>query len=473
MLPKGLATRTREDYELSVFSSVSPSDPTDVVGVFEDTSREQVTKVISDSADAQRQWWAMGAVARADALHGAALALASRAKEITELAVREVGKPISEMEGETARAVSILRYYSQAALDPDGTSLPSSIKGGLLLSRRRPHGVVGTITPWNFPAAIPMWKAAPALAYGNVVVCKPAPAATAVALLLEEIMASHLPPGCFKVVTGNQVVGEALVAMADAISFTGSSAVGRSVVQASAARGIPVQAEMGGQNPSIVLRDANIEASAAVIARAAMGFSGQKCTATSRVIVVGDPRRFTEALSEAIAALSKGDPFSQETVVGPVISQAAMDAVADGAMEAKRGGGRVVSGGDRFERRGFCASPTLVDGVDPSARIAQEEIFGPFALVLPAKDDEEALQIANSVRYGLVASIFTNDLDRALDLSSKVETGLVRINAPTSGVDFFAPFGGVKESSYGPREQGKAAQEFYTWTQTLTISPRP
>lgn len=444
-----------------------------MVGVFEDTGRDQVAEVIRGSDSAQRHWWEMGAAARADALHGAAEALASRAKEVTELAVREVGKPISEMEGETSRAVSILRYFSQAALDPDGTSLPSSIKGGLLLSRRRPHGVVGLVTPWNFPVAIPMWKAAPALAYGNVVVCKPAPAATAVALLLEEIMASHLPPDCFKVVTGNQVAGEALVGMADAISFTGSSAVGRSVVQASAVRGIPVQAEMGGQNPSIVLQDANIEASAAVIARAAMGFSGQKCTATSRVIVVGDPRAFTEALSEAIAVLSKGNPFSPDTVVGPVISQAALEAVVNGAQEARQGGGRIVSGGDRFEGRGFCANPTLVDGVDPGVRIAQEEIFGPFALVLAAKDEEDALQIANGVRYGLVASIFTQDLERALDLTSRVETGLVRVNAPTSGVDFFAPFGGVKESSYGPREQGKAAQEFYTWTQTLTISPRP
>ncbi len=456
---------------MGLILSVSPFQPNDVIVSFEDTSAQGVSSAVERARGAQREWWAMGAMARADALHHASEALASRASEITDLAIREVGKPRLEMEGETARGVSILRYFAQAALDPDGDSLPAAIKGSLLVARRRPHGVVGIITPWNFPVAIPLWKAAPALAYGNAVICKPAPAATGVAMILEEIFAPFLPKGCFGLVTGNQIAGEALIASVDAVSFTGSAYVGRSVIKAAAGRGVPVQAEMGGQNPSIVLEDANFETAAGVIARAAMGFSGQKCTATSRVIVVGEQRRFTEALREAIASLVVGDPNSRDTVIGPVISATAMDAVLKGAREVEGLGGRVVVGGSGLDAEGYFAPATLVEGVDANTRVAQEEIFGPFAVLQEAKSVEEAVAIANGVKYGLVSAVFTRDLDRALDVTSRLDTGLVRVNAPTSGVDFYAPFGGVKESSYGPREQGKAAADFYTWTQTLTIAP--
>lgn len=455
---------------MDLMSSVSPAHPDDVIVTFADSSQDEVAKAVSKSRVAQAQWWKMGAQARADALGRAADALATRAAEVTELGIREVGKPRSEMEGEIARGVAILRYFAQAALDPDGTSLPSSSENGLLLARRRPHGVAAAITPWNFPIAIPLWKSAPALAYGNAVICKPAPAATATALLLQEVIEPFFPPGCFRVVTGNQVAGEALVTLADVVSLTGSAGVGGAVVRASAARGIPVQAEMGGQNASIVFEDADIESTAAVIAKAAMGFSGQKCTATSRVVVVGDPRRFTEALVESIRALERGDPASAATVVGPVISQAAQRAVIDGARQAGALGGRVILGGDCFGDEGYFVNPVLVDNVGPDVSVAQEEIFGPFAVLQYAKDSDEALELANGVRYGLVSSLFTKDLDRALTFASRLATGLVRVNAPTSGVDFFAPFGGIKESSYGPREQGKAAQEFYTWIQTLTVA---
>ncbi len=454
-----------------MISSNSPTNPNEVVLEFEEVDAVGVHRVVEAARVAQRSWWELGALGRVNALHRAAQAVAERADEITELGIREVGKPRLEMEGETARGVAILRYYAQAVIDPDGMSLPSPVVGGLVLARRRPHGVVGIITPWNFPVAIPLWKAAPALAYGNTVVCKPAPAATAVALLVEEVIAPFLPANTFTVVTGDQVTGEALISEVDCVSFTGSRRVGSTVVKAASAKGIPVQAEMGGQNPSIVLPDADVGSAASVIARAAMGFSGQKCTATSRVIVVGDRRRFTEALREAIASLPIGDPSLRETVIGPVISEAAVSAVIDSVTEAKGLGGRILYGGGRIASEGYFVEPVLLDGVDPGARVAQEEIFGPFAVLLGAKDPDEAVEIANGVRLGLVSAIFTNDLSRALDLTSRLETGLVKVNAPTSGVDFHAPFGGIKDSSYGAREQGKAAQDFYTWTQTVTALP--
>ncbi|NNN15590.1 MAG: aldehyde dehydrogenase family protein [Acidimicrobiaceae bacterium] len=452
-----------------MISSNSPTHPDDVVLDFEEVDAVGVHRAVEAARVAQRSWWELGALGRVNALNRAAEAVAARADEITKLGIREVGKPRTEMEGETARGVAILRYYAQAVLDPDGTSLPSPAVGGLVIARRRPYGVVGIITPWNFPVAIPLWKAAPALAYGNTVVCKPAPAATAVALLVEEIIAPFLPANAFTVVTGDQVTGEALISEVDCVSFTGSRGVGSAVVRAATARGIPVQAEMGGQNPSIVLPDADVESAASVIAGAAMGFSGQKCTATSRVIVVGDPSRFTEALREAIASLPVGDPSLRETVIGPVVSEAAVSAVIDAVADAKGAGGRILYGGDRIDLAGYFVEPVLLDGVGPGARVAQEEIFGPFAVLLGARDDDEAVEMANGVRFGLVSAIFTNDLTRALDLTSRLETGLVRVNAPTSGVDFHAPFGGIKDSSYGSREQGKAAQEFYTWIQTLTV----
>lgn len=452
-------------------ASVSPIDPSDVVLSFPETSPAQVEAAAERAAAAQRTWAGSGAQARASALSAAAGALEAASEEITSLAIREVGKPRAEMVGEVARGVSILRYYAQAALDPDGESIPASVPGGLTVTRRRPHGVVGLVTPWNFPVAIPLWKAAPALAYGNAVVLKPAPAATATALRVKEVLDAFLPPGVFTVLPGDRTTGEAVIANTAAVSFTGSTTVGRSVIGAGAARNIPVQAEMGGQNCSIVFPDANLGAAAKMVAASAMGFSGQKCTATSRVILVGDTGPFADALMSEVESLVIGDPSDAQTVVGPVVSEAAARAVTDARAEAQASGGRVLTGGSPTPQVGYFAAPTLVEGLAGDHRLAQVETFGPFAVILSAQDVDEAIRLANAVRYGLVASVFTADLDIALRIGDRIETGLFRVNAPTSGVDFHAPFGGTKDSSYGPREQGKAAREFYTWTQTQAIVP--
>jgi acyl-CoA reductase-like NAD-dependent aldehyde dehydrogenase len=454
--------------------SRSPQRPDDVVVSTAAAGRDAVAETFATARDAQAEWGGQPALARANALEDAAGRIAAAQGELADLMVREVGKPIIEAKGEVLRAVGILRFHAQAALDADGEThpaVPPAPSGTLLMSRRRPRGVAGLITPWNFPLAIPLWKAAPALAYGNAVVLKPSPDATAMALCLAEILGESLPEGVFRVVPGAGEAGQALVELADVVSFTGSTAVGLQVAQAAAARGVPAQCEMGGQNASIVLPDADVEATAKTVATAAMGYAGQKCTATSRAIVVGDPAPFTEALVAAVQAMGNGDPADEGTAVGPVITPAARDKVVEAARAAPGDGGRVVAGGEALDGDGLFVAPTVVAGQEPDARLAQEEVFGPIVTVLRADSPEHAVDISNGVPYGLVTSVFTNDLRRSLAMVDGLDTGMIRVNQPTSGVDFHAPFGGEKGSSYGPREQGKAAREHYTTPHTITIAP--
>jgi acyl-CoA reductase-like NAD-dependent aldehyde dehydrogenase len=456
--------------------SRSPQDPSDVVITVPDADREAVGRAVERARAAARDWATTPAVQRAAALTSAAQALADAHAEVTRLVVREVGKPVTESGQEVTRGVGILRYHAQAALDPDGETYPPgppADRTSLLLARRRPRGVAGLVTPWNFPVAIPLWKAAPALAYGNAAVLKPAPESSALGVRLAELLGEFLPEGVFQVVTGGAEAGRALVDLADVVSFTGSVGAGFSVAQAAAGRGIPVQAEMGGQNASIVLPDADPEATAATVAAAAMGYAGQKCTATSRVIVVGEPGGFTDALVAAVEGLGRGDPADEGVAVGPVIRPDARDKVLAAAQEARGLGGQVVTGGRAGDGAGWFVAPTVVDGLGPEARLAQEEVFGPICAVLRAGSADEAVAISNGVPYGLVTSVFTGDLGAALRLVDALDTGLVRVNQPTSGVDFHAPFGGEKQSSIGPREQGKQARELYTSSRTVTIAPPP
>jgi acyl-CoA reductase-like NAD-dependent aldehyde dehydrogenase len=449
--------------------SRSPQRPDDLVVEVEEADAGAVAAAVERARAAGGRWAAASALERSAALVAAADALAGAAGEVTELVVREVGKPLTEAAAETGRGIGILRYYAQQALDPDGETYPGPSPAALLLSRRRPRGVAGLVTPWNFPVAIPLWKAAPALAFGNAVALKPSPEATAVALRLAELLGPALPEGLFQVLPGGADTGTAMLEAVDCISFTGSVAVGHRVAVAATERGIPSQAEMGGLNASIVLADADPERVAGVVAGAAMGYAGQKCTATSRAIVVGDPRPFSEALVAAVEGLAVGDPAEEATVVGPVITEPARRRVVEAAEEAAAGGGRLLTGGAAGDGAGWFVAPTVVDGLGPEARLAQEEVFGPIAVVLAVADEDEAVRVANGVRYGLVGSVFTRDLDRALGLAARLDTGMIRVNAPTSGVDYLAPFGGEKDSSFGPREQGKAARDFYTSTRTITI----
>ena len=451
-------------------TSRSPQNPSDVVVEMASTAPDAVRTAVAAARTARAQWSREPANRRAEALDAAAEGLAAASSELTALVIREVGKPISEARAEISRGVAILRYFAQQVYAATGAvHVPST--QGLLFSQRRPRGVAGLITPWNFPAAIPLWKAAPALAFGNAVVLKPSPAATATALRVMGILADVLPDGLCQVVAGDGETGAALVEAADCVSFTGSAAVGGQVARAAVASGAPVQAEMGGQNASVVLPDADVVGAARDIANAAFSYAGQKCTATRRVIVVGDNSAFVDALVATVEALAFGDPADSSTVVGPVISEFAQGAVLNAAAQAARDGGRILAGGGAPYGEGWYVSPTVIDGLAPDHQLCREEVFGPICTVLRVRDEHEALRVVNSVRYGLVTGIYTRDLDNALTLVDGVDTGLVKVNAPTSGVDFYLPFGGTKESSFGPREQGTAAREFYTQLRTVTISP--
>src|SRR5689334_6612937 len=397
-----------------------------------------------------------------------------RAVERAAAAARGFARTPAAARGGLARAVAILRFYAQVALDPDGESFPPADGRSLLLTRREPRGVVGLITPWNFPVAIPLWKLAPALAYGNVCVWKPSEHAPACAAAVFELLRDALPDGAVELTQGAGEAGSALVAHPGvaAVSFTGSEAVGHGVAVALAERGAAAQCEMGGQNAAVVLADADVEAAAGMIASAAMGYAGQKCTATGRVIceqpVLSDMR---DALADAIGRMVVEGPDDPGCQVGPLITPAARERALDAIARAKDAGGRIVTGGDSVDAPGNYLQPTLIETDDPGAEVAQQEVFAPVCALLTAPDTAAAAEIARGVRYGLSTGVYTRDLDRALELARDLDTGLVRINQPTSGVDFHVPFGGEKASGFGPREQGRAAREFYTSTRTILISP--
>lgn len=451
----------------STLVSCNPADPADVVLRFTAPGPAAAADAVARARAAQPGWPAAGAAARSAALTAVAAGIEAAADELAALAVREVGKPIAEARAEVARAAAIWRYYAQAPYEPAGAVHETVAGAGLLLTRRRPHGVAGLITPWNFPFAIPSWKAAPALAAGNTVVLKPAPEATACALRLAAIVQQAVPDDVFTVLPGAAAEGNALVSAADVVSFTGSTAVGRAVAARATARGIPAQAEMGGLNAAIVLPDADIAQAAAHIAAAIAGYAGQKCTATRRVVAVGAalaPLR--EALAEALRAVPVGDPADAATVCGPLIGERARDQAEEACQ-----GSAVLAGGSVPDGPGWYAAPVLVEKVPPGHRLLHEEVFGPVAALLPADDLAEAVRISNSVPYGLVTSVHTTDLDTALHGLDRLDTGMIRINAPTTGVDFHLPFGGTKSSGHGPREQGRAALEFYASSRTYTLSP--
>ena len=450
-----------------------PAYPDRVVGRFEMLGEAGLEASIEAAARAQRAW-ALNVSGRASGLLRWAAAIEAEGASLADLVAREVGKPITEARGEVARTVAILRYYSQVAFDPVAEQYPSPDGRSRLLAERVPLGVVALICPWNFPLAIPAWKMGPALATGNAAILKPSAAGLATATRLVELARPFLPEGVLQLAPlGAGLVGRLVEdARIAGVSFTGSAEVGRRIIAAGAARGIPIQAEMGGQNASVVLADADIDAAVTAIAGAAMGYAGQKCTATSRVVVVRSVAdRFIPLFVDRVAALEVGDPSNETTVVGPLISSAARDGVRISVDAALGRGGRLLTGNRSPELPGWFYAPPLVALNDPGDPFAQEETFGPAASVLVASDSDDAVRIANGTPYGLSAAVFGTDVERATAIALRLEAGLLRVNASTTGVDYYAPFGGEKASSYGPREQGRAAVEFYTRSRTILVSP--
>ncbi len=455
----------------------NPSDRDDVVGLVPAGEPEDVDAAVRAAAGALPGWRARTGPARAEHLFRWSKEIESRHEPLAFQMAREVGKPISEARGEVARCVALLRYYAGEAVREIGQVIPSQFPGTLQFTLRQPLGVVALITPWNFPLAIPLWKAAPALAFGNTVVWKPAEAASSMATLLAQTAAAGgLPEGVFNVVLGSgSRIGGPLLSheCVAAVSFTGSAEVGARVAAAAAARNLRFQTEMGGKNVAIVLADADLNLAANLISSGAMRYAGQKCTATSRVVV---DRRVEEPLlaklKGEIEALPIGPVTDPAAAVGPLISEDARDSV--GRAVASAAGRRVCGGsppeGAAFSRGAFLA-PTLIAEVEPDSPIAQDELFGPVLAVLAAPDLEHAIALANRTRYGLSATLFTRDLSSVLAYVDRIEAGLVRVNGDTTGVDPHAPFGGMKGSSSGSREQGPAAREFYTEIKTVQIAP--
>lgn len=454
----------------SAVRSVDPSRPTDVIAEQPEDSAGDVYQRINQARVAQQTWWGMGPAGRSLMLQDFSQALSDASGALTDLIVREVGKPGIEAAGEMSRARAISAFYAQQPYAVGGdTFRPAS--GHLLWTERRPHGVAGLITPWNFPIAIPLWKAMPALAAGNAVVLKPSPDAIGCALELQQLAERTLPKGLFQVVVGGAESGAAVVSGADVVSFTGSEQVGRLVVRQCADQLKPSQAEMGGHSAAIVLADADLDTVAPMVASAAMAFAGQKCTATRRIIAVGEELRrrdVAEAVIAAVRAIQFGDPRAEGVLIGPVINEASLAQIQRTRDDAASIGADVTVVGE-LPADGYFSAPTVVQGVPLGHRVVQEETFGPLVTIQEAASIEDAVRLAESTNYGLVSSVHGNHIDDLMAVASRLDTGMIKLNAPTTGVDFHAPFGGEGNSSFGGREQGLAALDFYSTTHTMTL----
>ncbi|QTD46016.1 aldehyde dehydrogenase family protein [Ottowia testudinis] len=453
--------------------NVNPSDTRDVVGEFAQADAAQTAQAIA-AARAAFPAWATGSIqARADALEKIAAELLARKDELGNLLAREEGKTLPEAVGEVVRAGMIFRFFAGEVVRQCGEHLPSVRPGITVDVTREPVGVVGIITPWNFPIAIPAWKIAPALAYGNCVVFKPAELVPGSAWALADIIArSGIPPGVFNLVMGpGRAVGQTLLESTDvnAISFTGSISTGQRVLATAGLRGAKVQLEMGGKNPLIVLADADLPQAVEVAVQGSYFSTGQRCTASSRLIVERSVLpAFVDGVKARLASLKVDDARAPGTDIGPVVDadQLAQDElyIALGQQE----GCELAFGGQRVERSapGFYLTPALLVGARADMRVAREEIFGPVACVIQADDYEHALHLANDSPFGLSAGICTTSLKHATHFKRHMQAGMVMVNVATAGVDYHVPFGGRKGSSVGPREQGRYAAEFFTTVKT-------
>jgi acyl-CoA reductase-like NAD-dependent aldehyde dehydrogenase len=453
--------------------NINPSDTGDVIGEYAVADRGQAAAAVAAAAAAFRPWSSTTPQQRADALDRVGTEILARQVELGDLLAREEGKTTPEARGEVVRAGQIFKFFAGEALRAAGELVPSVRPGITVDVTREPIGVVALITPWNFPIAIPAWKIAPALAYGNTVVFKPADATPGCAWALAEIISrAGLPAGAFNLVMGRgSEIGPVLVddRRVAGVSFTGSNVVGRSIAQACAARLAKCQLEMGGKNPLVVLDDADVDLAAQIAVQGAFFSTGQRCTASSRLIVTdGIHDRFVDAVVARMQRLTIDDARREGTDIGPVIHAGQLAQDLEYVDTGKREGARLACGGDRLERRtpGFYMAPALFTEASNSMRTSREEIFGPIASVIRVGGYDEALAVANDTPMGLTAGIATSSLKHATHFKRHADAGMVMVNVPTAGVDFHVPFGGRKGSSYGPREQGRYAAEFYTTVKT-------
>ena len=458
------------------FANVNPANTDEILGLFQASGAEEATAACDAAAKAQPAWAALPAPRRGEYLFKAAELLESRLDKAAEDMTREEGKTLPEAKGEVKRAINILRYFGGEGARSFSYQIPSERPNVFCYMMRKPLGVVGLITPWNFPSAIPAWKMAPALVAGNTVVIKPASLAPLSPYrLVEALVEAGIPEGVVNYVTGGgSSAGNAVVEhrAIRAISFTGSCGVGNRLQEKLAGRKVRIQLEMGGKNPTIVLKDADIDYAADILVNGAFFSTGQKCTACSRAIIEKD---IYEALVEKLVAktrkLKVGNGLEAGIQIGPAVDESQLKTDLEYIEIAKKEGAKLLCGGNRLTGgaydKGYFVEPTLFDNVKPEMRIAQEEVFGPVLALMPADDFEDAMRLANGVKFGLSASIVSRDLTRVHQFINGIEAGLITVNLPTAGVEYQLPFGGTKESSFGMREQGPQALDFYTESHTV------
>ncbi|HTP13984.1 MAG TPA: aldehyde dehydrogenase family protein [Bacteroidota bacterium] len=458
--------------------NVNPSDITDIIGTYARADGKQAHTAVEAAVAAQSMWAESTLQQRFDVLDFVGSEILARKQELGRLLAREEGKILSDATGEVVRAGSIFKFFAGEALRYGGEHLRSVRPGVEIDILRQPIGVVGLISPWNYPIAIPAWKIAPAIAFGNAVVFKPAELAPGCAWALAEIISrSGLPKGVFNLVMGSgSTVGSTLVNHPNVagISFTGSVEVGRQIAAQCGQLMKKVQLEMGGKNPLVVLDDADLDIAANAAVNGAYFSTGQRCTASSRFVVTeGIHDRFVKAVADKLSRLKVDDALAEGTEMGPVVDDAQLAKDLEYVDIARGEGGRVAYGGERLKRtkNGYYMSPALITETKNSMRINKEEVFGPVASTIRVKNYEEALAVANDTPYGLSSGICTTSLKYASHFKEHASAGMVMVNLPTAGVDYHVPFGGKKGSSYGSREQGRYAVEFYTTVKTCYVAP--
>jgi acyl-CoA reductase-like NAD-dependent aldehyde dehydrogenase len=473
----GLYIDGRWDSGVSQLENRNPSDVSDLIGLYAQAGADQLDEALHAAKRAQVAWWAAGIQKRHDVLMAIGTELMARAAEIGRIIAREEGKPLAEGKGEVYRAGQFFTYFAGECLRNQG-DLAESVRPGVEIDvRREPVGVVAIISPWNFPVATPAWKIAPALAFGNAVVWKPANLTPATAVALTEIIAKQdIPAGLFNLVAGpGRDVGQRLVESRDvaAISFTGSVPVGRGIAASAIQNMTKVQMEMGSKNPMVIMDDADLDLAVANACGAAFGGTGQKCTAASRLIVHASIHdAFVEKLVTAAEALKVGHALEDGTQLGPVVSEDQLKQNLDYIDIGKSEGAELLTGGERLERgtEGYYMAPAIFSGKTNDMRINREEMFAPITCVMKADSYGEALAIANDSAFGLTAGIMTRSLARASHFRANMRAGCVMVNLPTAGTDYHVPFGGRGASSYGPHEQGTYAAEFYTSVKTAYVA---
>lgn len=457
--------------------SENPSRPEETVGTGTKSTAEDVARAVGAANRASDEWRRTPAHERGAVLTRVAATLEAHADEWGAELAREEGKTIAEGIGEVRRAGQIFRYYSQVGDQDAGGLFNSPRRGERILVTRRPLGTVGIITPFNFPIAIPAWKIAPALAYGNAVVWKPASTVPLLAYRLAGAIAeAGIPVGVLNMVLGDSEVGSAIVEHpgVHGISFTGSTGVGRAIAEVGARRGIPVQAELGGKNAAIVLDDADLELAASQVIAGAFNSTGQKCTATSRLILhSGIASEFSRMVAEAADSLSVGDPLDSRVRLGPVITRSARSSIQGAITSALGDGARALTRRtldlSTDLSQGYFVAPTILNTDDGGERLWTHEVFGPVLAVKTVATIDDAFALANASEFGLSAAVFTRDLATALAAVDDIDVGMLHINSETAGADPHVPFGGVKGSGLGPKEQGLAAREFYSRTTTVYL----